>query len=96
MGEGLQMLAFGILGSLYAQADSLLLLSLRGSVEAGFYSLAYRFYEAGLLLSNALAVALLPRLAGRSPRPIGPVASSAPTWRFLWAWRSGWRFWRNR
>jgi O-antigen/teichoic acid export membrane protein len=63
MGEGLQMLAFGILGSLYARADSLLLLSLRGSVEAGFYSLAYRFYEAGLLLSNALAVALLPRLA---------------------------------
>ncbi|SNB51144.1 oligosaccharide flippase family protein [Thermoflexus hugenholtzii] len=61
--EGLQMLAFGILGSLYARADSLLLLSLRGSVEAGFYSLAYRFYEAGLLLSNALAVALLPRLA---------------------------------
>jgi O-antigen/teichoic acid export membrane protein len=63
MGEGFQMLAFGILGSLYARADSMLLLSLRGSVEAGFYGLAYRFYEAGLLLNNALTVALLPRLA---------------------------------
>ncbi|GBD09881.1 hypothetical protein HRbin22_02143 [Candidatus Thermoflexus japonica] len=61
--EGMEMLAFGLLGALYARADSLLLLSLRGSAEAGFYSLAYRFYETGLLFNSAATVALLPRLA---------------------------------
>lgn len=61
--EGLRMLGFGIVGALYARADSLMLLMLRGPVEAGFYGLAYRFYEAGLLLSNALFTAILPRLA---------------------------------
>ncbi|MCS6962790.1 oligosaccharide flippase family protein [Thermoflexus sp.] len=61
--EGLRMLGFGIVGALYARADSLMLLTWRGPVEAGFYGLAYRFYEAGLLLSNALFTAILPRLA---------------------------------
>ncbi|MDR7574311.1 MAG: polysaccharide biosynthesis C-terminal domain-containing protein, partial [Armatimonadota bacterium] len=61
--EGLEMLGFGIVGALYARADSLILLTLKGPVEAGFYGLAYRFYEAGLLLSNAVFTALLPRLA---------------------------------
>ncbi|WP_376788654.1 polysaccharide biosynthesis C-terminal domain-containing protein [Thermoflexus sp.] len=63
VGEGVRMLAFGLLGALYTRADSLLLLSLRGSAEAGFYSLAYRFYETGLLVNSAATVALLPRLA---------------------------------
>jgi O-antigen/teichoic acid export membrane protein len=66
-------------------------------VEAGFYSLAYRFYEAGLLLSNALAVALLPRLAReeapahRARRLLGAYLALP-----LGMARSGWRFWRNR
>lgn len=61
--EGLRMMGFGIVGALYARADSLMLLALRGPAEAGFYGLAYRFYEAGLLLSDALSMAVLPRLA---------------------------------
>ncbi len=63
MQEGLGMLGFGIVGALYARADSLILLTLKGPVEAGFYGLAYRFYETGLLLSQAVFTALLPRLA---------------------------------
>ncbi len=61
--EGIRMLGFGIVGALYARADSLMLLAWWGPVEAGFYGLAYRFYEAGLLLSNALFIAILPPLA---------------------------------
>lgn len=67
--EAGEMLAIGLLGTLHFRVDSLLLAYLRGPEEVGRYSLAYRFYEAGLLLPTAAISVLLPRVAtGRLPR----------------------------
>lgn len=50
----------GILGLLYFKVDSLILVYLKGSYEAGIYGMAYKFLEAVSLIPASVSMAIFP------------------------------------
>lgn len=52
-----------VLGLLYFKIDSLLIVYLRGSFDAGIYGVAYKFLEAAVLIPSVLSIVLFPILS---------------------------------
>lgn len=53
----------GAIGLLYFKIDTLLLSYIKGPVEVGVYSVAYRFFETSSIIPSSVAIVLFPRLS---------------------------------
>src|SRR5262249_34846490 len=69
--------AFLILLNLYSYVDSVMLMAMRGEVETGLYSAAYRIFEGAVYGAAVLSAVLTPRLSSEFVRDRTRFASLA-------------------